>query len=288
MMRYTVLAIGTVLALLFVIQLFRGQKYTSMLEKVDSEKFQLCSLYVVGFAWSKTKLFAFPGKLASSLMNEASLLYEPRFAKFYGNLVWAQTLTMTHLAATVTCLLAGIYYSLFGVLLFAGIFMTVYIAVSCLQDMKNTLNTRTANCERELAEVVSNMAILVNSGMVLREAWYLISSRGEGDFYQLMRKATTNMRNGYSDADAIYLFGRDSNSLEIKKFTSALIQSLEKSGGELAGFLAKQSTELWNTKKQMMLQEGEKAAAKLLLPIMLIFVGVIIIIIAAAFSGSLF
>jgi len=164
----------------------------------------------------------------------------------------------------------------------------VAVAVNTLQDMKKELNNRTMNCERELPEVVSSMAILVNSGMMLRDAWYLISERGNGDFYELMRKATGNMRNGMSDKDAIFLFGRESNSLEIKKFSSALIQSMEKTAVELSGFLANQSSELWNVKQQAMLQEGEKASTKLLMPIMLIFVGVILIVISAAFSGSLF
>lgn len=96
------------------------------------------------------------------------------------------------------------------------------------------------------------------------------------------------MKNGYSDADAIFLFGKASNSTEIKKFVSALLQSMEKGGAELSGFLAQQSSELWGTKRQHMLQEGEKAATKLLLPILLIFIGVIIIVITAAFAGSLF
>ena len=132
------------------------------------------------------------------------------------------------------------------------------------------------------------MAVLVNSGMVLREAWNMVAENGNGAFYELMLKAVENMRNGCSDADAIFLFGKASNSTEIKKFTSALLQSMEKGGAELSGFLANQSSELWNTKRQRMLQQGEKAAAKLLLPIVLIFVGIIIIVITAAFAGSLF
>ena len=132
------------------------------------------------------------------------------------------------------------------------------------------------------------MAILVNSGMVLREAWHMVGQNGSGAFYELMRKASDNMRNSHSDADAIFMFGKASNSPEIKKFTSALLQSMEKGGAELSSFLANQSSELWNTKRQRMLQGGEKAATKLLLPILLIFLGIIIIVMTAAFAGSLF
>ena len=109
-----------------------------------------------------------------------------------------------------------------------------------------------------------------------------------GGNWQLLVNKDRVKANGYSDADAIFLFGRASNSTEIKKFTSALLQSMEKGGAELSVFLARQSSELWSTKRQHMLQNGEKAATKLLLPIVLIFVGIIIIVMTAAFAGSLF
>lgn len=63
---------------------------------------------------------------------------------------------------------------------------------------------------------------------------------------------------------------------------------MEKGGSELPLFLAKESSELWSSKRQKTLQLGEKASAKLLAPIMLVFIGIIIIIMAAAFAGSLF
>ena len=63
---------------------------------------------------------------------------------------------------------------------------------------------------------------------------------------------------------------------------------MEKGGTELAGFLTRQSSELWSSRRQRMLQEGEKAATKLLLPIVLIFIGIIIIVMTAAFAGALF
>lgn len=287
-MRYLVILIGTVLAVLFILMLHKGKNFLYMVQGLDSNKYPLSELYVVGMAWSRTKLLPFQGKMAADLVNQASMLYEPQYAQYYGNIAWAQSITLGHLFLTLTFLLAGIMYSSSGMILLVGIFMSVLCVVNYLQDMKNSLSKRTEACEMELAEVVSTMAILVNSGMVLRDVWVLISQNGQGPFYELMRKATNNMYNGYSDADAIYLFGRDSNSVEIKKFTSTLIQSMEKGGSELATFLTNESAELWNTKRQKMLQAGEKAATKLLLPIMLIFVGVIIIVISAAFSGSLF
>lgn len=287
-MQYIFMGIGSILAILFIIQIIRGKRFESILENLDKSTFPLNQLYSVGFAWSSTKLFRLKGKVASELKNQASMLYEPQYAEYYANIAWAQMLTLVHLFATVTFLMAGIMYEGAIFILIVGIFLCVLIATYSLQNMKNTLSKRTEECEVQLPEVVSTMAVLVNSGMVLREAWTMVAENGEGIFYDLMKKAAENMRNGYSDADAIFLFGRASNSTDIKKFMSALLQSMEKGGAELSIFLAHQSSELWNAKKQRMLQAGEKAATKLLLPIVLIFVGVIIIVMTAAFAGSLF
>ena len=169
-----------------------------------------------------------------------------------------------------------------------GVFMAILMGSYCLSKMESTLNERTEKCESELPEVVSTMAILVNSGMMLRDAWFTIADTGEGEIYKLMRQSRGHMESGKSDIDAIFMFGKASNSQEIRKFTSSLMQSMDKGGGELEGFLMQQSQELWYTKRQKMLQEGEKAATKLLGPIMLIFMGIIIIIMTAAFAGSLF
>ena len=69
-----------------------------------------------------------------------------------------------------------------------------------------------------------------------------------------------------------------------------LVQSLEKGGGELTGFLMQQSKELWSLKRQRMLQKGDEAATKLLLPTTLMLVGIMLIILSVVFmsmTGSL-
>ena len=110
-------------------------------------------------------------------------------------------------------------------------------------------------------------------------------------FTEVVKKMTTGegkVIDSVSEIDAIYRFGRLSGSMEVKKFTSALVQSMEKGGAELSTFMERQSSELWNFKRQKLLQSGEKAATKLLLPIMLIFIGILIIVMTAAFAGALF
>lgn len=279
---------GTISAILFLIMMIRGKKYENMLVNLDSNIFPVNELYGVGFAWSELSLFKLKGEKGTKLKTEAASLFEHQYGEYYANVIWAETITLVHLFLTMTLLCAAAFNSMQGIVLIIGILMTVAVGNYSYTYMSEKLKKRTESCDQELPEVVSSMAILINSGMILKEAWDVVSESREGEFYQLMRQAKHNMENGFSDADAIYLFGKESNSVEIKKFVSSLLQSMEKGGGEIASFMANQSKELWSSKRQRMLQEGEKAATKLLIPIVLMFLGIMIIIITAAFAGALF
>ena len=288
MVRYIILLVGTVLAVLFIIQLRRGSRYEDLVRHLDGTKFPLNSLYLVGFAWCEVPLLRFHGKKAVRLKRQAALLYEEKYAEYYANLAWAQAITGVHLFLTGTFLLAGLFYYNCRFFLFVGGFLTFLAGGYSLTNMKDQITRRREACEAQLAEMVSTMAILLNTGMVLREVWGLVSRHGKGDLYDLMRKTNDSINSGIPEKEALYQFAQESDSLEIRKFTSAMLQSMEKGGSELSFFMQQQSSELWHIRRQHMLQNGEKAATKLLAPIMLIFVGIIIIVMTAAFSGSLF
>ena len=165
-MRYILLVIGSVLAVLFILQLKKGKDFESLVENLDDNAYPLHELYSVGFAWShSTKLLEMKGKIASNLRTHATLLYEPQYAEYYANVAWAQAITLIHLFLTMTFLIAGVLYDMAGLMLIAGVFLTIVIAVYSLENMKNTISARTEECEAELPEVVSTIAILVNSGI---------------------------------------------------------------------------------------------------------------------------
>ncbi len=286
--RVIILTLGTVIAFSFLVQLRRGKQYESLVSGLDGMEYPLCSLYTVGFVWSTSDIFRFRGKTAARLKREAALLYEEQYADFYANVAWTQALTLIHMMLAFTFLAAGLVYSASAFILAVGIFFTVLMGANSLSSMKNTLASRTQECDINLPEVVSTMAVLLNSGMMLRDAWHLVGDSGTSALHKLMQQASDDMKNGASEADATNHIGLRPGSTEVKKLTCAMLQNLERGGAELTLFMQRQSAELWDLKRQKMLQMGEKASTKLLLPIVLIFVGVIIIVIAAAFAGALF
>lgn len=280
-MQTVFLALGSVAAILFIFQIVAGRGFFDLVENLDNADFPLKSIYCVGFAWSALPPFSLKGKIREKLVGQAKLLYGQRYAEYYANVVWAQTLSFVHLSLTGGLLLAGFTNSMF--LLLIGLGIAVFFAYYFLEHMSDLLKDREAACAVELPEIVSTMALLTNAGMMLHNAWRSIAESKEGVAYTLMRQSCVEMDNGMSDVDAIHRFGVLSNSNDVRKFTSALAQSIERGGGELSAFLSRQSVEIWALKKQLLLQKGEAAASKLLAPTAMLFVAIII----AVFSGAL-
>lgn len=276
------MAAGTLLLILFIVMCVRGNKYASLTENLESGEFPLKSLYTAGFALSHFSLFAMKGKFKDRLLENAKLLYGANYAEYYASVVWAQALSFSLLCLTAGFLLAGASGS--ALMLMIGVLIGGVFDGYFLTRMNGLVQTRSEECVSELPEIVSTMALLINAGMMLREAWKTIALSKEGIVYSLMRVSLSDMENGMPEVDAIHRFGVLTNAPEVRKFTGALTQSIERGGAELNDFLARQSVEMWTLKKQLMLQKGEAAASKMLLPTALLFVAIIIAVMCGAFG----
>ena len=114
--------------------------------------------------------------------------------------------------------------------------------------------------------------------MVLRDAWKKVSITGERTLYLEMQNTNLEMENGVMEIDAYRNFAERCNVKEVRKFTSLIIQNLNKGNEELAYFMKDLSDEMWEVKKNEVKQKGEKANSQLLLPMMMIFIGILLII----------
>lgn len=279
-MKIVYLILASISIVFMIILLKKGEKYEDMLAALDEDEFPLKSLYLLGFALSEIPLLQLRGKIRKDLIGQAKLVYDARYGEYYASVVWAQVLSFAYIGISLGLVLVGLLNSV--LMLVIGIVIGGVFAGYFFTKMKETLNTRALECTAELPEVVTTMALLINAGMMLRGAWKLIAEKKEGTIYDLMKISCEDMENGMSEVDAIHKFGRYTNSSEVRKFTSALNQSIERGGGELSDFLARQSTEMWALKKQIMLQKGEAAASKLLAPTAMLFVAIIVAVMTGA------
>lgn len=284
-MSLVLLTIGTVLLLIFIVFFLKGQKYNYMIDALEGDDYPLKTIYCAGLAIQEIRLFSLSGKIGGFLRDKAKMIYSRKYSEFYARIVWAQALSFGLFCCGLFFVLAGIVQDMAGFLGLLGVAMAIipgYYFVSHLGDL---VNKRRDACESEFPNAISKLALIVNSGVIIHDAWEIVAYGNTGEFYTLMQKSCLEMQNGKSDVDAIHEFGALTGSDDVKKFSSALIQSIERGGGDLPAFLSNQSSELWAHRRQVMLQKGEKAAGALLMPITLMFVGVILIVISAAMQS---
>lgn len=284
-MGVILLSIGTVLSILFIVYLFKGAKYDYMLEPLSGDAFPFKSIYSVGLTWQDFKIGKLRGLPGDILRKDSNLFYSKNYSEFYARVIWAQVISFVHACLAISFVLAGVFKDMSNFWGIIGVAASILLIYYFFTFTSGKIKTRTSECEKEFPNAISKLALIVNSGVILHESWEMVAYGKKGTLYEMMQNSCEQIHNGVSEIDAIYEFGQKTNSDDIKKFTSALIQSIERGGGDLPQLLASQSSELWAARRQTMLQKGEKAAGALLMPIALMFLGIMMIVLAAAMQS---
>ena len=279
-----VLAFGCLVLACWMFLFVRGRSNDWMFEQLDDEDYPVKELYFIGYELVGMLPLRFKSKKDRRLRKELAVLYGEKYADYYLRVVYAQQATM---ALTVLALAAPIYF-------FAGGDLVIFAAVAAGAagayyyygtTTKEKIAKRSQEMLAQFSDVVSKLALLVNSGMILREAWERTAYSKEGLIYDEMRRSVVEMQNGAAEVDALFLFGQQCMTPEIRKFASTLIQGVTKGNSDLALLLTQQSKEVWELKKQYVHRQGELANNKLLLPMCLTFIGILIMVIVPVFSN---
>lgn len=279
------LSIGStvILLLLWLILYFKGKKYNSLFEALEEKKYPLKELYGMGYFFMELIHYQYKAKWDRKVRNDLTILYTEKYTEFYLRVIYAQIITINFVVLIVgNCLTvaSGNPVMLLVVIMFVAVF-TYYFATL----PKTMIEKRSEELLMDYAEVVSNLALLTNAGMILKEAWEEVAYSNEGVFYQEMQNVVKDLNNGVGDAEAFQDFGIRCVIPEAKKFASIITQGIQKGNSELAKSLQTQSAEVWQQKKQLVKRQGEKAANRLMVPIYLMFIGILIMIIVPIFTN---
>ncbi len=278
-----IMGIGTVVTLFFLIMLVTSGRYDMYLETLDSKEYPFFQLYGVGFRINDLIRMDFSRKSERKRKQQLALLKGDQLAEYYLRVNAAERTTFASLCVVAGFIMYGISREIIVLVLLIGFGALAYYYVSTIPS--ETIKKKTDAILNEFADVVSKLALLVNAGMILREAWEMIAYSGEGELYDEMKLVCVNINNGMSEIDAYTEFGTRCTAPEIKKFTSTIIQGVVKGNKELVEMIKMQSREMWNSKQHRVRQQGEKAASKLLIPTCIMFIGVLIMIIVPIFAN---
>lgn len=274
---FLVLSIAS--SIVFLALLLSSGKYNEYIDPIDEKDFSLKELYGVGFRIIEVFKMEFKSKSALNLRQEVSILYGEKYVDYFLRVLYAQKFSMTALCFVIACIISCLAQGSDKLLMFGlGVVLTGTVYYYFSTNSTKQIKKRSQRFMNEFPNAISTVALLVNSGMMLREAWNEVAMSDDTDLYLEMRRVTEDMNNGVSEIDALYAFANRCVTPDIKKFTSFIVQGLEKGSKDLAHALKNQNDELWETKKQNVLQQGEVASSKLLIPIMIMFIGVLIMV----------
>ena len=209
-------------------------------------------------------------------IREVAEIKGKKYAEYYYYMLLGAKTTYTYTIVIVVMLLSAMSNN--KGLLFMGLIVGGLLILYLDLALFDKLTARRQEILLDLPQVLSKLTLLVNSGMVLRDAWKRVSITGERVLYQEMQNTNLEMENGVAEIDAYRNFAERCNVKEIRKFTSLIIQNLNKGNEELAYFMKDLSDEMWEVKKSQVKQKGEKANTQLLLPMMLILIGILIMV----------
>lgn len=282
-LEWAALIYGVIIVAFWLFLYLKGSEDTQLFEGLNDKDYPFHEMYCVGYQVTKMLQMSYKSKRDRQLRKELASLYEAKYAEYYIRVVYAQRITM---ALFMLAFAAPLFFLsgsavLFGVMLAGSVAAYIYYG----KATKDLIEKKKEEYFTDFSDVVSKLALLVNSGMILVEAWKMVAYSANRPIFLEMQKSVEAMENGSSASDAINEFGRRCMLQEIRKFTSTLIQGMKQGNIELSSMLMQQSREVWQFKKQQVLREGELADTKLLVPMCITFIGILIMIIVPIFSN---
>ncbi len=274
----TVLTVGW-----FVLNRRYKESFTEVIGSIDGEEYRYPELFFVGFGIMHAVHYNMNTKQARKRIHEIAEITGKKYAQYYFYVTRGAELTYAYLALmgmTVLSMVAGS-----TLLAGLGILLAALAAMYMEQELDNKLSERRDALQADFPQVLSKLALLVNSGMVMREAWNKVAESGAGVMYEEMKVTMQEFQNGVTEVEIYRNFAERCGLKDIRRFSSTMVQNLQKGNAELAFFLREMADEMWEEKKHLAKRKGEAANSKLMLPTACIFLGILIMIMVPAFAN---
>jgi hypothetical protein len=148
-----------------------------------------------------------------------------------------------------------------------------------LQRRKKETKERNDRLLLDYPDMVSKLAVLVGSGMSVKQAWTRISARysdkrqknicPESPVYEEMMRTVRELEDGESERTAYERFGERCGLYSYHRFVRLLVQNLQKGTRGLCDLLEQETETAFEERRILARKLGEEAGTKMLFPLML-------------------
>lgn len=279
-------AAGTVLSAVWIMIFAKGyRKYDEITSVKAARELKLNGIFHTGFEIMKLlKINTGSGKFAEKRRNAVEI-YGERYAGFYTYLFTGAQISYAALCLPVSLLAGAAAGS--PALGLAGAAASVIMLFILDSDVKKKVSEKHDAVMCELPDIIMRLTLLLNAGMVLRDAWNMIAESSDTALGKEMRQTGSDIRNGMSEADAFEAFADRCRTREIRKFSGSLVQNLKKGSAGLSACLEELADEQWEEKKNYVKKKAAASEQTLLFPMLMIFVAIILMIIVPVFTNMM-
>lgn len=283
-MAYAMVSIATVMVVLWTILYLKYKNsFDDMIAAIDRNQFMMPEIFFIGFGFMNMFRINLRTEKGRKKQKKISEVYGEKYAEFYHYCIVGGQITYSLTIAPMGLLIGAITNdATFAMLALAA---TAAIVVYVDMDVNNAIERKRDEILSDYPEVLSKLTLLVNAGLVIREAWTKVAYTSDRALYKEMRLASEEMNNGVSELDAFYNFSQRCAVKEIRKFASILSQNIQKGGSELTMNLRYMNEESWEEKKHRAKRKGETAGSKLMIPLLIMFIGILLMVIVPIFTN---
>ena len=264
-----------------VLFFFNHSRYKNILNTPAVKKYVMHDIFFIGFAIMKLLNINVKGEKFTLKRSGIAEIYGIKYAEYYTYMIAGAQITYAATLLPAVLMLAAVTENTAAGVL--GIIMSGLMLIYMDFDIKKKVNQKHEEILSELPAMISKLTLLVNAGMVLRDAWNKTAQSSDSTLCREMRQTSLEIQNGVSEKEALNAFADRCQTKEIRKLISSLSQNIKKGNSEMAESLKIIASEQWEEKKNSVKVKGEAVNQKLLFPMLMIFVAIIIMIIVPIF-----
>jgi len=269
-------------------------KLEAEIERLQAGDFGCLNIFVLpGYVLLREVDAIGKGELHKMIMSKCFELYGKKHALNKTKQLLAQILSYPIIGIAFTFMLGVIFFGIDNMTAGAAVIgigsvLVMVLVYAMYDELNDSVRKRQNAISRQFPNVVSKLALLVTSGMVMDRAWKETAYSREAELYTEMRKTSKELDNLVSPESAYGNFINRCNTKESAKLASAIMQNLSKGNAEIGRLLKDMAREAWLERRHAAKRDAEKANSKLMIPTMLLFLAILVMLmvpVAMNFSG---
>ena len=223
------------------------------------------------------------GAVHKTIMTKSYELYGKKHAVNKTKQLLAKLLSYPIIGVALTLvlgvLLIGIGSTTAGTaILGIGTILTLVLVYALYDELRDQVKKRRSEIGRQFPGVVSKLALLVTSGMIMDRAWKETAYSKDSELYLEMRKTSDELDNLVGPEAAYSNFISRCNTKETAKLASAIMQNTSKGNAEIGRLLKNMAREAWQDRRRTAKRDAEKANSKLMIPTMLLLIAILVML----------